>query len=383
MSDRNTQGDPLLSEFIEVVEALTKDFAGHADFPKFRIPSRPVPLDAISAHAGLDPGNDPHGISRRLFTLEWDSFPGYSSDWHLFAFRLPLGERVYWVDDANGRRIIAVGPGGVGADRRFARALLKDNGESFGTGVLDSAPSRVSTNLRGDFLISAFLDAFSCSANAWDSIDGFGPIAIRKWLKKTLTKGGKELSTLTRDQLQQEFLARVAGLISDFHPHPEEKQVGVRPFTSSGEHPPTFATDQPLDQSDSNDVATQPISFRNAQHIAPLQGAYRLQQARSIFNVLRPAQACVLINAGDQQSLTVSSLLDRSALSVESKPTLRLLVGADAKVSDGACRSIPHLTPPSALASSHSSSHSCLKRITPFGLFVSLAWRRPSVLQNS
>src|SRR4030095_15169008 len=83
-----------------------------------------------------------------------------------------------------------------------------------------------------------------------------------------------------------------------------------------------------------------------------------------------------LINAGEQQSLTLSSLLDGSALSVKSKPTVRLLVGADAKVSDGACRSIPHLLPPSALASNHSSSHSRLKRITPFG-----ALRQPRVAQ--
>jgi hypothetical protein len=229
VTNRNAQDDPALSEFIEVLAELTTDFTAHPESPRLRIPLRPVPLDPVCDHVGLDPANDPHSVSRTLFSLEWDSGPGFSSCWFLFALRLPSGERAYWVDDADGRKIIAVGPGGIGADRRFVRALFKDNGESFGTGVLDSAPSRVYTNIRGDVLIDAFLDAFSASSNAWQALD----CSMRIWLKKVLTKGGKELTTLTRDQLQREFIARVEGLVTDFGLHPAESRVGIPPCPTS------------------------------------------------------------------------------------------------------------------------------------------------------
>ena len=161
--------------------------------PVFRVPRRHTPLDPLSDHVGLDPANDPYSLSRNLFVMEWDSLPGYSSYWHLHALRLPSGERVYWVDDANGRRIIALGPGGVGADERFARVLFASNGEKFGTGIIDSAPSRISTSLRGELLTDLFLTALNLSANGWNDLDGVGRAAVRTWLKKTLTKGGKEL----------------------------------------------------------------------------------------------------------------------------------------------------------------------------------------------
>jgi hypothetical protein len=109
--DRKAQDDPALSEFTELVSELVSDFVPHPEFPTFRIPARPTPLDPICDHVGLDVGNDPQSISRNLFMLEWDSLPGCSCFWHLYALRLASGERVYWVDDLQGRKIIAVGPG--------------------------------------------------------------------------------------------------------------------------------------------------------------------------------------------------------------------------------------------------------------------------------
>jgi hypothetical protein len=58
----------------------------------------------------------------------------------------------------------------VKADHKFVRALFASNGEQFGTGILDSAPSRITTCLRGPVLISAFLDAFLCAPNALEVI---------------------------------------------------------------------------------------------------------------------------------------------------------------------------------------------------------------------
>ena len=97
------QDDPALSEFRAIVSDLVADFVPHPEFPRFRIPARFTPLDPISAHLGLDLGNDPQSISRNLFAMEWDSLPGSSSFWHLYALRLASGERVYWVDDFGGR----------------------------------------------------------------------------------------------------------------------------------------------------------------------------------------------------------------------------------------------------------------------------------------
>jgi hypothetical protein len=228
--------DPVLYEFIELVSEVVRDFVPHREFPAFRVPRHPVALDPICDHVGLDAGNDPYSLSRTLFMLEWDSFPGYSSFWHLHALRLPSAERAYWVDGVNGRRIIAVGPGGVGADGRFARALFASNGEVFGIGIVDSAPSRVCTSLRGELLIDLFLAAFDGSANGWNALDGVGRGAVRRWLKETLTKGGKELrdpKRLTNEEAQREFLTLIEGIVSDFTPLPEEAKVGVpRRFTS-------------------------------------------------------------------------------------------------------------------------------------------------------
>jgi hypothetical protein len=228
--------DSVLSEFIEFVSEVVRDFVPHAEYPTFRVPRHAVPLDPICDHIGLDAANEPYSLSRTLFLLEWDSFPGYSSSWHLYALRLRSGDRAYWVDDFDGRRILAVGPGGVGADARFGRALFASNGEAFGTGVLDSAPSRVSTSLRGELLVDLFLAALGRSANGWNALDGVGRGPVRRWLKETLTKGGKELTAstpLTEEEVQREFLRRLAGIVSDFTPHPEEPKVGVpRRFTA-------------------------------------------------------------------------------------------------------------------------------------------------------
>src|SRR4051812_17747970 len=106
--------DPALAKFIDLIADITSDFTPQIDHPKFRVPPRRIPLDPICDFAEIDPANDPHAISRNIFRLEWDSLPGYSSFWHLYALRLRTGDRAYWIDDANGRRIIAVGAGGVG-----------------------------------------------------------------------------------------------------------------------------------------------------------------------------------------------------------------------------------------------------------------------------
>ena len=222
--------DPVLPEFTELLTGIVRDFNPHPEFPRFRVPLRETPLDPISEEVGLDPGNDPHAISRNLFLLEWHSGPGYSSYWHLHALRLPSGERAYWVDDLDGRRIIALGPGGVGADKEFARALFASNGEAFRTGILDSAPSRISTCLRGDVLIECFLDAFTCSPNAWEVIDTLTRSDVRQWLKGTLSKTGRELhgpEHLTKAEAQHEFLKLIEGTVSDFTAHPDEPKVRI------------------------------------------------------------------------------------------------------------------------------------------------------------
>ena len=97
--------------------------------------------------------------------------------------------RAGWVDDINGRHIVAIGPAGSGADRRFAQVLFASNGQKFGTGIIDSAPSRISTPLGPrEFLNDLFIAAFSCSANGWNDIDGSDPRrALRRYLKRVLT----------------------------------------------------------------------------------------------------------------------------------------------------------------------------------------------------
>jgi hypothetical protein len=119
----------------------------------------------------------------------------------------------------------------VGADGRFARALFACNGEAFATAILDSAPSRVSTCLRGDLLIDLFLTALNLSANGWNDLDGDGRGAVIRWLKKTLTEGGRELrerKRLTKEERQREFLALVEGVVSDFTPHSSSVPPPIR-----------------------------------------------------------------------------------------------------------------------------------------------------------
>ena len=218
-----------LTRFIEVVDQLTSDFAPHPDYPRYRVPARPSPLDDVAAYAGIDPASTPADASRTLFMMEWDSLAGYSTFWHLHAMRLPSGERAYWVDDVDGRRMIAVGPGGAGADGRFARVLFKSNGQHFAAPILDSAPSRVSTRLRGEQLVRLFVDAFDCSANAWEAVDGVGRGAVRRWLKGVTAGRGRELGRRSRVAAAAEFLTIAERIVMDFPPHPADLRIGVAP----------------------------------------------------------------------------------------------------------------------------------------------------------
>ena len=227
MTTRND--DPVLSELVELVGELTTDFIEHSSHRRFRVPARPTPLDPICDVVGADPGSDPHSISRNLFAMEWDSLPGYSTIWQLHALRLPSGDRAYWVDDLEGRRIVAVGPGGPGADGKFARTLFRSNGQDFHAPILDSAPSRISTCLRGERLVSLFLDAFHCSSNAWEAVDGFGRSAIRRWLKTTLANGGRELRPGSTQAGLEEFLRVAERIVSDFTPHGEDPRIRIAP----------------------------------------------------------------------------------------------------------------------------------------------------------
>lgn len=228
MTNRNLHDDQIRAEFADLVAAITKDFSPHPRHRRYRIPARATPLDPLCSFLGVDVANDPHEFSRTLFAMEWDSLPGDSSIWQLHALRLPSGERAYWVDDLDGRRIVAVGPGGVGADGRFARVLFDANGQGFGTGVLDSLPSRVRTSLRGEQIIDLFVAAIRRSANAAEGLPCFSRGDVRRWLKEVLAKGGKELRPpLSRDQLLREFLAGVQGLVSDFTRHPQQPGVKV------------------------------------------------------------------------------------------------------------------------------------------------------------
>src|SRR4051812_12234642 len=97
-----------ISSFVQLISEIVEDFDEHPLFPSFRVPRRRVALDPLSDHAGFTRPNGPHSISRALFKLEWDSLMGFASHWHLYALRLPCGDRVYWVDDLDGRRIVAI-----------------------------------------------------------------------------------------------------------------------------------------------------------------------------------------------------------------------------------------------------------------------------------
>lgn len=184
MTIRNTQDDPALNDFIELVSEITRDFTAHTEFPEFRVPHRFTPVDPLSDYAELDAGLEPHAISTSLFLMEWHSGPGFSSFWQLHALAVPEG-RVYWVDGADGRHIVATGP--ADAERAFLQALFASNGEAFGTGIIDSAPSRICTTVRPrDFLIDLFISAFDRSANGWNAIDRTSRRAVRRWLKAVL-----------------------------------------------------------------------------------------------------------------------------------------------------------------------------------------------------
>jgi hypothetical protein len=186
--DPKLHDDPVFSEFVELVSEVIADFTPHPEFPDFRIPRPFTPLDPLSDHIGLDPANLPDVINTPLFLMEWNSLPGYSSFWHLHALAT-ADSRVYWVDDIKGRHIVATGPCARGADRTFAQVLFASNGQEFGTGIIDSAPSRISTPLGPrEFLIDLFIAAFGCSANGWNDIDGRAPRrALRRYLKRVLT----------------------------------------------------------------------------------------------------------------------------------------------------------------------------------------------------
>jgi hypothetical protein len=155
------QDDPVIAEFCELLSEVTADFQPHPTLPEFVVPRRFSPLDPICDEVGVDTSNEVYDLGTTLFSMEWDSLPGFSSFWHLHSLPVP-GACVYWVDDGDGRHILAVGPEGPESQKRFLSALFETNGEAFGTGIIGSEPSRFSTSVRPKSLVIALLaSAFS------------------------------------------------------------------------------------------------------------------------------------------------------------------------------------------------------------------------------
>lgn len=110
-----------------------------------------------------------------IISMTWNAAgPGLGSVWNVNVLCLPSGRRIYiqendWSDQP---QILSVSDGQPRADRKFLQRLFKDNGASFGTGVIGSPPNSVDSSINSfPFLVDLFVAGFDAAGEeCWDAL---------------------------------------------------------------------------------------------------------------------------------------------------------------------------------------------------------------------
>lgn len=109
-----------------------------------------------------------------LVEMTWET--GLGSFWSIFAFCLPSGRRMYVQKDDYGTDPVVLSVSKKNwnpqIDLKFLQRLFKDNGASFGTGVISTPPNQV--NVRSNsfpFIVDIFVAAFNAAGQkCWDAL---------------------------------------------------------------------------------------------------------------------------------------------------------------------------------------------------------------------
>jgi hypothetical protein len=157
---------------------------------RFYFAPRTATLDPIAKAAGLDP-TEIDALATPIISLRLKETPW---QWSLGVIR--ARNRIVYSAPRRGKwQLVAVTCNWMAADRGVAEMVIGSNGQCFGSWVMLSLPTQVSTTLKPrSFLIETFAKAFT-HARLWNEVERrYGP-------RKRLTKNEK-------DEIEQEQKAR-------------------------------------------------------------------------------------------------------------------------------------------------------------------------------